>query len=472
MSEPQSTFVSSKEIPREILTLPKAVDLSLRNNPRTRAAWLRARASAAQVGKDKSAYYPEVNLGGSISYAHQTQMGGRYSFNLGSVGPYINLSYLLFDFGARVSKVDADIATLIEANFTQTDAIQDQIMAVAQAYYRYESAHALVDSAKANLTSAQLSYEVATARHQAGTVDLGDVLQAETALLNAKLAVKSARGQAEALKGTLASELGLRADTTFEIVPLPEQIDIGDSLEGVKAVLDRAIEKRPDLLAAKASATAAWQRAEAAKQQALPTLTLNANASRAYYIPEQSSAFGDNYGATLTFNYPLFAGFSSSYEERRAGFEALAKEADAQALERQIAVQVWNAYQQMRTSGEQLDEVRELLETSKRLEAFSRGRYEAGVGTILDLMSAQATLASARSRYVQARADFLLAMVQLSHDAGELNVDAVLPPKTKQHGSERKTTLSPRPLSTKPIGASPEQSPSDESEAISNPGAE
>lgn len=472
MSAPHSAFASGKEVPKEVLTLPKAVDFSLRNNPRTRAAWLRARASAAQIGKDKSAYYPEVNLGGSISYAHQTQVGGRYSFNLGTVGPYINLSYLLFDFGARVSKVDADIAALIEANFMQTDAIQNQIMAVAQAYYRYESAKALVDSAQANLASAQLSYEVATTRHQAGTVDLGDVLQAETALLTAKLAVKSARGQAETLKGALASELGLRADGTFEIVPLPEHIDIGNSLEEVSKVLDRAIETRPDLLAAKASAAAAWQRAEAAKQQALPTLTLNAAASRSYYIPEQSSAFGDNYGATLTFNYPLFTGFSSSYEERRAGFEALAKEADADALQRQIAAQVWNAYQQMRTSGEQLDEVRELLETSKRLEEFSRGRYDAGVGTILDLMSAQATLASARSRYVQARADFLLSMVQLSHDVGELNVDTVLPLKTKTHGSEVKTNLSPGTTSTKTIGASPGQRSSDGSAARSIPGVE
>ena len=177
---------------------------------------------------------------------------------------------------------------------------------------------------------------------------------------------------------------------------------------------------RPDLLAARASAAAAWQRARAAKRRLYPTLTLDASANRDYYIPEQTASYSDSWGVSLTVNYSLWSGLSDSYKEQRARWEGLAAEADVQTLERRAAVEVWSAYHQMRTTAEQLQETGTLLDTAERLENLQRGRYKAGVATILDLMSAQATLASARSSYVNARAAWLTAVVQLAHDAGEL----------------------------------------------------
>ncbi|MBN1653102.1 MAG: TolC family protein [Deltaproteobacteria bacterium] len=402
------------------LSLSRAVDLALSNDPRTRATWLRARAAAARLGQSKSAYYPEITIGATGSYAHQTALGGRYSYTQGSAGPSLNMSYLLFDFGARVSRADAELAALIGANWTHTAAIQERLLSVANAYYQYESAQAMVEAAEASVASAQLSYSAASARKLAGTVDLGDVLRAETALLQARLGLQEAQGRADVLKGTLASELGLRIDSSIEVMPLPDRIHAEDTVERVGALLSRALERRPDLLAARASAAAAWQRVRAARRDSLPTLTLGANANLSFYFPQQSKAYGESYGANLAFNYPIFSGFSHSYDEQRASWEALAAEADAQTLQEQIAVQVWTAFHQLSTVREKLEQTRALLETSERLERFYRERYQAGVGTVLDLMLAQETLAAARSRHVQARADYLMALIALSHGVGEL----------------------------------------------------
>jgi outer membrane protein TolC len=155
---------------------------------------------------------------------------------------------------------------------------------------------------------------------------------------------------------------------------------------------------------------------------------LDATASRSYYIPADNASHGDNWGATLTFNVPLFTGYGDSYDRQRAQWEALATEADAQTLVRRIALEVWTAYHQLRTSADQVREARALLETSTKWEALARGRYEAGVGTILDLMTAQSALASARSREVEARADWLLALVRLTHGTGELDRRTIAAP--------------------------------------------
>ncbi len=152
----------------------------------------------------------------------------------------------------------------------------------------------------------------------------------------------------------------------------------------------------------------------------MPTLSLDANASRGYYLPQTYGTHGDNWGVSLTFNIPIFAGFSDSYEQQRAQWEAMAAEADARALERRIALDVWTAWLRLRTAAEQVDEASALLKISMEWEQLARGRYEAGVGTILDLMAAQSSLASARSQHVKARAEWILARVQLAHDAGEL----------------------------------------------------
>ena len=63
---------------------------------------------------------------------------------------------------------------------------------------------------------------------------------------------------------------------------------------------------------------------------------------------------------------------------------------------------------------------RDLLGAASQSADVARSRYKAGVGTILDLLTAEASLESARGQEVQARADWFLAMAQLAHDVGTL----------------------------------------------------
>jgi outer membrane protein len=46
------------------------------------------------------------------------------------------------------------------------------------------------------------------------------------------------------------------------------------------------------------------------------------------------------------------------------------------------------------------------------------GRYKEGVGTIIDLLNAQAALATARSQEILARSGWFVALAQLAYDTG------------------------------------------------------
>ncbi|MCL2825073.1 MAG: TolC family protein, partial [Polyangiaceae bacterium] len=417
--EAGEVFSPASSAPSGQLSVGDVVDLVMKNNPRMRSQWLRARASAASLGASNSEYYPQVGVGVSGGYSRQTQFGGGRNNSGGSVGPYARLSWLLLDFGGRSSRQNADLAVLLAANAAHNATIQQEVFGIVDTYYRCISAESLVEATSADVESAQLSLDAATALHAAGKANLGEPLQAQAALARARMAHRTAESRADVLRGSLATALGLPG-AKLELVPLPDDVDPGSVTEDAGQLLERALRSRPDLQAARASAAASWQRANASKNRGRPTLSFDASAGYDVYVPrdDPSSAFA--WGASLTLHVPLFTGYSIEYEKQRATWEALAAEADVQAIQYRIAEDVWTAYIALRTSADQIADAKELLATSQQWEQLARGRYSAGIGTIVDLMSAQSALATARSNYVQAKADWLLTTVRLSHAAGEL----------------------------------------------------
>src|SRR2546427_11111380 len=76
--------------------------------------------------------------------------------------------------------------------------------------------------------------------------------------------------------------------------------------------------------------------------------------------------------------------------------------------------------QQVRTSAD-------LLASATQSEQVALGRYKAGAGSLLDLLTAQAALASARAQVIGARFSWYIALAQLAHDAGILGLDGASP---------------------------------------------
>src|SRR5581483_12253686 len=100
------------------LTMTRAIEIALQNNPLTRAAWLQAVQARDIAGSRRSAYYPEVDLGLSYNHARQATQGGRTIFNTTTFGPSVTISGLLLDFGGRAAQVEEARQALIAADFS------------------------------------------------------------------------------------------------------------------------------------------------------------------------------------------------------------------------------------------------------------------------------------------------------------------------------------------------------------------
>jgi len=398
----------------------QAVDVALRNNPATRQAWFRARAAAASVGSKRSAYYPNVELEGSLLRQKNAAFNGQTIYYQTTYGPTALLSWLLFDFGGRSADVSEAEAFLAEANASHDAVLNDVILQVLQAYYAYEGAKSLLVAQEASLKQAEENLRAADERHRAGVATIADVLQARTTASQQRLAYDTVQGQIAVIRGALATSLGVPANTPVEAGELPENLDLDRVTKTVDELIALAEAQRPDLAAARSAAIAAERHVASVRSNLYPTLGGVATGGRTYFGGSATAGPTDVYSVGLLLRVPLFTGFQTQYDIRRAEAERGAADAAALSVEQQVIQQVWASYYSVKTAAQRTRTARDLLASARESADVTRGRYTAGVGSILDLLTAESALASARAQEVGARAEFLFALAQLAHDVGSI----------------------------------------------------
>jgi TolC family type I secretion outer membrane protein len=413
------------EIPEDLrarastLTLTDVVDVALRNSPRTRESWWRARAAAAEIDIRRAALLPEIDAEIEGLRERQALSGGEGALSQTLLGPGLTLNYLLFDFGGRRADVEAARQALFADNYLHNQTIQDVVLQVERAYYQYQGTKALLAAAQTSLQEAQTNLQAADERRRAGVATVTDVLQSRTALAQGQLDVESLEGQLQAVRGGLAAAMGLPANVPYDVAPLPEDLAPRPTGETVEALIGRALGGRPDVEAARAQALAAASDVARERAGLRPRLSFQAGLNTAFYGSSLANP-GGLYSGALVLSYPLFDAGGRASRVRQSEADLEASRAHVVDLEQQATLQVWTDYADLRTAAQRIETSRTLLQNAQESERATSERYRAGVGSILDLLTAQSALASARAQEVQARADWLLALAQIAHDTGSL----------------------------------------------------
>lgn len=401
------------------LTLADLVDLGLRNSPQTAEAWAQARSAAAAMGSKRGEYYPTVNIGAGAGRTEGSLANGSISYLQRSYGPTADLNWLLYDFGGREASVDETRQALFAADWSHNAVIQNVILQVQQAYYQYVTTKALLEAQRASFKEAETNLASAEERHKAGVATIADVLQARTAVSQAKLAVENLEGQIQTTRGVLATAVGMPASTPYDVSFSRENVKIHATTEAVDTFLKEAEARRPDLAAARAEALKAGSHLKSVKAEGYPSFVATANAGRTFY--DSSALYGNTYSAQVLLRFPLFTGFSHQYDVQQAKADQDAALARVKGVRQLVALEVWSSYYSLKTAEQQVATSEELLKSATESQDVALGRYKAGVGTIIDLLAAQASLESARAQRIQAYSNWFTALAQLAHDAGTLS---------------------------------------------------
>lgn len=404
-------------LPATGLTAIDAVDLALCNNPQTREVWAAARVQAALVGVAQSAWLPDLDAkltsGRNFTEAR--------NFNQSSAA--LTLSWLVFDFGQRSANIENARQLLSAAAATQNATVQNLFLAALQSYYTAQAARAAVVSTTEAERAARESFAAAESRYSVGAGTPADRLQAQTALSQATLNRIRSEGDARNALGVLANAMGFDAQQSIVLGEIPRATPELAFQNDVDALIQEARNRRPDLKSAEAQVKAAEASVEVARAQGRPSVSLSAGPL--WQDIGGVSANTGNIGVTLS--VPVFSGFETSYRVRSAEAQVDLRVAQLDRLRNQVALDVWKAYQNLNTATQSLKATLDLMASAEQSERVALGRYKAGVGTVLDLLTAQTALANARLQRIQAGLDWHVYRATLAQTVGALDYTLLQP---------------------------------------------
>ncbi len=408
-------------LPIDAVSLNDAVDLALCRNPATRSAWAAARQQAAALGQAESAWLPTINGTASESRA----LAGDHVDALGNIVPgaqnskdaAATLTWTLYDFGGRGGRIRSARHLLDASTATLNRTAQQVVFTVVQGYYGVVAADASLAAAKTTEEVTAHSVEIANALRTGGVATLADVLQAETAHGQAVLARVQAGASAKSARGQLANIFGAPADTPFKLLPEPVPADVQPLSARMEDLMAEAARQRPDLAAALAQRDAAEAQVTVARALGRPSISFQGG----HELADTTGVPNQNYnqiGIYLT--VPIFTGFNVGYGVRQAQAALAGQEASAEQVRLQVSLDVWNAYYSLDSADQQLGATASLTKTAQDNQDVALGRYQSGVGTIIDVLTAQTAAANARQLRINAELSWKVARAQLALALGRL----------------------------------------------------
>ncbi len=405
--------------------LVELIDLAQRSNPQTREAWQAARAAAARLGRSEAVYLPSLTLavvGGAQKLSFPSPEG-----NFSAAGPYVEadaqLAWSLLDL-ERFAQVPASRARAIEANFTFSRKHQEVLFAVARAYYQLDASRAQLEAARATLRSAQVVEEAAQARLGAGLTTKPEVLLARETRTRAEFDVEAAAGAMRTAEGALAESVGVAPNPPLKVASWapPEPARLAESVEDV---MQATLAGRPDLKAQRAEVLARRADEKAARGRFTPRLSLQTEGvwTTWRYDSTPGGTFtlsGPTFDANLRLEWNAFRGYEDVARLHEAEAETAASEEALTAGSLQAEREAWTAYFDVKTAERKVEFGDALLAASQEAYDATLETYQRGLGTLIDLLTAERDLADARGIDIQSRDELLTSAAALTFAIGAI----------------------------------------------------
>jgi cobalt-zinc-cadmium efflux system outer membrane protein len=322
--------------------------------------------------------------------------------------------------GKRGLRKDVAHAALAAARLGRDDAARTLEAQVKTTFAQVVAARATVaftvEVAEAQARTVVLS----KARLDAGAISEADLARIETVRLEADQAVDTAKSQLRSARVALAFLLGVRGPVPdFDVVAGPfetSEVPRGLEKETRESLLRRALESRPDVLAARRLRERADAALALARRQRIPDFSLSVNYS------QQGTTNTAITPPTLTagISVPLPVFYQQQGEIRRAEADLRTQEiavARAEATAASDVESAWASYVAARALVARMEGA--LLERARTARDLVEVQYRKGAASLLDFLDAERTFIAVRIEYLQDVAAYWGAVFRLEQAAGE-----------------------------------------------------
>ena len=407
------------QVAGRVLTLEECIAIALDAQPRIQATLADYAAARYRVNQALAPLLPQLSglvsatrsqgssvtttgIGANITTVQTRQLGD-------TLLAQVQLSQLLFDFGKNLAATEA-ARKLAEVAVEDVE-LQRQLISltVKEAYTNTLFSQRLIRVQEQAQERAELNLRSAKGFFEVGTRPKSDVARAEVDVANAKLDLIRAKNALRTAIVALNIAMAINVDTPTQIV---------DNLVYQPLTLDRqqlrgdSLRQRPEYRQAKLRAAAA----EATERQTFRNFFPDISGSGAYGGTQ--SQLNESWTLGLTLSWSLFDGGGriARYQEAKANLEGA--RARVQSTELDIVQNVEQAEISVEEAQERILAAQALVASAQENFRLAQGRFDAGVGTILELTDAQLALTQAQNTESQALADYRIALARLDRAVG------------------------------------------------------
>jgi outer membrane protein TolC len=390
------------------LSLQEAMDRGLKQNLGILLSGQDVRTARGERWKELSALLPDLTTSSYVdaSKTEPAEFGFSFKPAAGFSIPAVIGPFAYFDSRAYVTQSILDLKalnnthsaseSLKSAEYSFKDARDLVILAVGNTYLQAVADQARVETADAQVKTAQALYDQASDQVKAGTSPAIDALRANVELKTRQQDLIQSKNNFAIAKLTVARVIGLAPGQQFELT----DTSLYQPFTGltVEEALKRAYANRSDFRAALADVHASEYALKSAKDGYLPTLSFSADYGVAGpYDTLTTHGLMDVRG---TLNIPIFQGGKVHGDVLEASARLEQSRQRLDNLHAQIDDDVRTALLNIESAEEQVQVARSNIDLADETLAQSRDRFAAGVTDTVEVVQAEEAVASAHESYI------------------------------------------------------------------------
>lgn len=395
------------------LTLDEAIATALKNHPQVVEAKENLNSAEARTGQALANYYPQISVSadwtrGQFYFPAQESIKKSETNTAG-----LYLKQIIYDFGRTSGAVEATRGNREAADNVLNVTRQDLTLRVRSAFYLLLAAEKQVVAVRENVKAREAVFLQAQEFFNQGIRAKVDVAKAEATLFAAKTSLIRAENNLEIARIELASAMGIpflgertMVEPSNALLPLPER---GSSQQD-------ALRTRAELQQVTALKSAASGNLKSAKSSYLPILSGVASVG---YADRDFPPNGNVWAVGLNLTMPLFSGFSSVEQVREATATINAIEARQNNLKLQIIKEVESAWLGSNEASARMVSTQKEVSAANESKSLAEGRYQEGVGSIIEVTDAQSQALDAKTANIQAMYDYYTALARLDRAVGK-----------------------------------------------------
>lgn len=389
----------------DLLSLRRCIEIALKRHPEIAAVTGERMAAESRIGQAKASYYPQVEIGTGYNRTHLRDTLNQYSSTL-------SIKQNIYDFGRTETGISLQRFNLESSEYVTKDTMLQVVFDVTQSYYNLIKAKRNRDVARKIVRQFEEHLRQAKGFYEAGTRPKYDVTQAEVNLSNARLNLIKAENAVRLAITSLNNSMGIPDAPEYEI-----EDDLSSKRIEIKLeeALTFALEHRPDLSSLTSKRKAAEKSLELARKNYNPTISgVITYGWTGNNFPLEREW---NIGATLTI--PVFNGYLTRYQVAEAEANLYTAKANEEIIRQRIYSEVQQAFLSLREAEERIPAAELTVRQATENLELARGRYEAGIGSPVEVTDAEASYANAHASYIQAITDYRIAIAALYRAMGK-----------------------------------------------------